>query len=130
MDVLSICESVTNLIESVRLPASPVPSPLLALGAINRSGVSPMLVASNIVARQSEAGAPYGPMADGSKNVAEAMERIRVEEIMKALRFDGRVEISIPPGMISFVGMGANSGGPVTVNGTNINFVQGFGIIQ
>ena len=130
MDILSICESVINLIEGARLPATSVPAPILAMGAISRCGVSPMLVASNIVARQSEAGAPYGPMADGSKNVSEAMERIRVEEIMKALKFDGRVEIAIPPGSVSIVATGGNGGGPVTVTGANVNFIKGYGLIQ
>lgn len=128
--ILSICNSVNNLIESVRPPATPIPAPILAIGAIYRPGISPMLVASNIISRQSEAGAPYGPMADGSKNVSEAMERIRVEEIIKALKYDSQIEIAIPPGGITVTATGANSGGPVTVVGMNTNFVQGFGIIQ
>lgn len=130
VNIMSICNSVSNLIESVRPPATPIPPSILAIGAIYRPGVSPMLVASNIIARQSEAGAPYGPMADGSKNISEAMERIRIEEIMKSLKFDSQVEIAIPPGGITIMATGANSGGPVTVTGVNTNFVQGFGIIQ
>lgn len=130
MDVLSICNNVSSVIESVRPPATPLPTPILAMGAIVRPGISPMLVASNIIARQSEAGAPYGAMADGSKNVAEAMERIRVEEIINAIKFDTQVQIAIPPGFITFLGTGANGGGPVTVTGMNVNYVQGFGILQ
>lgn len=129
-NILSICNSVSGLIESVRPPASPIPAPILALGAVLRPGVSPMIVASQIIARQTEAGAPIGAMADGSKNISEAMERIRVEEIMKALKFDAQVEVAIPPGGIMFLGQGSNGGGPMVVNGMNINFVKAFGIIQ
>ena len=57
------------------------------------------------------------------------MEMIRVEEIMKGIRDDGQVQIAIPPGAIQFLGTGANSGGPVTVTGCNINFISGVGTL-
>lgn len=129
-NIMSICDSVSSVIESVRLPASQVPATLIAMGAIYRPGISPMIVASNIIARQSEAGAPYGPMPDGSKNIAEAMERIRIEEIVNALKFDAQVQVAIPPGAISITASGANAGGPVVCVGTNINAVKGVGIIN
>ncbi len=128
-NILSICESVTNLIESVRIPATILPSQLVYMGNMGKPGISPMMVASKIISRQSEAGAPYGPNTDGSANVAEAMEAIRVEEIVNAIRDDGQIQISIPPGAIQFTGSGANVGGPVSVVGTNINFVSGVGML-
>lgn len=127
--ILSICDLVTSTIESARLPATLLPPPLLYMGSFGKPGVSPMLVASKIISRQSEAGAPYGPMADGSANVSEAMEAIRVEELLNAIRFDGQIQIVIPPGGIQTLGTGANAGGPVTVTSTNINFVSGLGTI-
>lgn len=127
--ILDICETVTNLIDSVRMPATILPSSLVYSGNLAKPGISPMMVASKIISRQSEAGAPYGPNADGSSNVAEAMEKIRVEEIINAIRDDGQIQISIPPGAIQFTGTGANAGGPVNVVGTNINFIPGVGML-
>lgn len=129
MNILDICNTVTNAFESVRLPMNKIPATLIALGSVNRPGISPMLVASKIISRQSEAGAPYGPNSDGSANIAEAMERIRIEEIVNALKFDSMVQIAIPPGSIHIQANGANAGGPVSVVGTNINNVYGTGII-
>lgn len=127
MDIMSICDSVTSVLESVRVPATILPAPLLYGGCMARPGVSPMLVTSNIISRQTEAGAPYGPNEDGSKNIAEAMEAIRIDEIMKAIHFDGQVQIAIPPGAIQFMGTGTCPTGPVTVTGFNVNFVSGVG---
>ena len=127
--ILSICETVTSLIDSIRIPATILPAPLVYMGNMAKPGISPMMVASKIISRQSEAGAPYGPNADGSANVAEAMEAIRVEEIINAIRDDGQIQISIPPGAIQFTGSGGNAGGPVTVVGTNINFISGVGML-
>ena len=127
--IISICDTVTNLIESVRIPATILPSSLVYAGNMSKPGISPMMIASKIISRQTEAGAPYGPNADGSTNVAEAMEVIRVEEIINAIRDDGQIQISIPPGAIQFTGNGANAGGPVSVVGSNINFVGGVGML-
>lgn len=129
MDISSICNSLNSVFESVRPPLNSIPPILLASATIYRPGMSAMLIASNIIARQSEAGAPFGPNTDGSKNIAEAMERIRVEEIIKALKFDSQVQIAIPQGSMVFQGTGSNAGGPVTVVGTNIAPVMGTGII-
>ena len=129
MLISEICNTVTTAFESVRAPMSDIPPMLVALGGIYRPGMSPMLIASRIIARQSEAGAPYGPNPDGSANVAEAMERIRIEEIVNALKFESKIQIAIPPGGIVVQANGANAGGPVVVVGTNVNNVTGTGII-
>lgn len=130
MGIDSILESIKTTIEGVKTPASSIPPILLALGGQFRSGMSAKTIASNIIRRQSEAGAPYGPNSDGSANIAEAMEVIRVEEIIKALKFDAQVQIAIPAGSISIIAAGANAGGPVTVQGTNTAVINGYGVIQ
>lgn len=130
MDINSILTTITNTIDSIKLPANSVPPLLLSLGGQFRPGISPSMIASNIIRRQTEAGAPYGPCADGSANIAEAMEVIRVEEIVNALKYDAHIQIAIPPGTILFTGTGANAGGPVSVVGSNTNTVTGYGIIQ
>lgn len=129
MTIQSICDSINKLITAARTPLATIPSAILVCSAINRPGISPMLIAANIIRRQSEAGAPFGPAADGGANIAEAMERIRVEEIVKAIKMDSKVQIGIPIGGIQFVGTGANAGGPVTITGFNINAPHGVGII-
>lgn len=129
MTIQSICDSISKLITTARTPLAVIPSAILVCSAINRPGLSPMLIAANIIRRQSEAGAPFGPAADGGANIAEAMERIRVEEIIKALKMDAKVQVGIPIGAIRFVGNGMSPTGPVTVTGFNVNAPYGVGII-
>jgi hypothetical protein len=130
MDISSICNAISSVIDTVKMPATPLPPLILALGGQFRSGINPSMVAANIIQRQSEAGAPFGPSADGSANIAEAMEVIRVEEIMKAIKYDAQVQIAIPPGTINIVGTCATPVGPGTIAGTNGATINGFGIIQ
>lgn len=130
MNIEKICQSITSLLDKIRVPLIPIPSAIIASSVIFRPGLSAMMIASNIIRRQSEAGAPIGANIDGSKNIAEAMEVIRVEEILKAIHLDGKVEIAIPPGSITSVGTGANSGGPVVVRSVNTMPVTGFGIVR
>ena len=129
MTIQSICDSITKLINAARTPLNTIPAAILVCSAINRPGLSPMLIASNIIRRQSEAGAPFGAAADGSANIAEAMERSRVEEMVKALKMDAKVQVGIPIGGIQFTGSGANAGGPVIIKGFNTNNAHGIGII-
>lgn len=130
MDISNICNAISKAIESIKLPATPIPPVILAMGGQLRPGINPSMVAANIIQRQSEAGAPYGPCADGSANIAEAMEVIRIEEIMKALKYDSQIQVAIPPGSINITAVGANAGGPIIVQGTNTTVVNGYGIIQ
>jgi hypothetical protein len=129
MSIESICNSISSVLEKARAPIATIPAILLICSAIKRPGLSAMMIASRIIKRQSEAGAPFGAAADGSANVAEAMERIRVEEMVNALKMESRVQIGMPIGGVQIMATGANSGGPVVVNGFNINMPHGDGIV-
>jgi hypothetical protein len=130
MNIASICTSIKEAIDSIKIPAIPIPPALLALGGQFRSGVDPAMVAAKIIQRQSEAGAPVGPAADGSANIAEAMEVIRIDEIMNALKNNVQVQVTIAPGMINIVGKCDTPSGMGTIVGFNAKPVNGFGIIQ
>lgn len=129
MNLQQICDGIEKAISYARIPMPYIPATLLVCSAIQRPGLSAMLIVSNIIKRQTEAGAPFGPSADGSANVAEAMERIRVEEMVKALKMDSRVQIGVPIGGIQITGTGTNVGGPVQITGFNINNAHGDGIL-
>ena len=126
-----IYDTIMTAFSAVRKPLMPISAALIAGGSITRPGLSAIMIASNIIRRQSEAGAYFGPLKDGSANVSEAMERIRVEEIVKAIKEDMKVEIAIPPGGISITGTGNALGIPaINITGTNINPVHGDGIAR
>jgi hypothetical protein len=107
----------------------PVPSPLILIGVPLRAGLSPTKIASNIIARKSEAGLPVGALPSGQLSSDEIMERIRIEEIVKALQQDAIISVSIPPG-ITLTAAGISPTGPVTVFGSTITLSKGYGVIQ
>lgn len=61
-------------------------------------GLNASKIASRIIQRQSEAGIPVGPLADGSPSPDEIMEKIRMEEIVKAISTEMVLDVAIKPG--------------------------------
>ncbi len=107
----------------------PVPTPLILIGVPLRAGLSPTKIASRIIARKSEAGLPVGALPSGGISPDEIMERIRIEEIVKALQQDAIISVGIPPG-ITLTAAGISPTGPVSVFGSTITFTKGYGVIQ
>lgn len=107
----------------------PVPTPLILIGVPLRSGLSPTKIASNIIARKSEAGLPVGALPSGAVSPDELMERIRIEEIVKALQTDAIISVVVPPG-ITLTAAGISPTGPVSVFGSTITLIKGYAVIQ
>jgi len=129
MDLNKVTNIILSAFKMPSKPITPLPPPLLLSGSKLRPGLSARDIAARIISRQSEAGAPVGALSDGSANISEAMEVIRIEEIINALITEAKIEIIIPPGTpISAVG--GNAGGPVVVQGATISFGQGSGVIR
>lgn len=126
--VLGILSSAFKLQQT---PATPIPPPLLMVGAKLRPGLSPRNIASRIISRQSEAGAPVGDIFSEDNNISETMEMIRVQEIVNALQTEAKIEIAIAPSTIQTTSIGVgNWGAPVLSQGYNINVVSGDGIVR
>lgn len=126
MTITEICNKISNLISIVRKPLTQIPAALILCGAVKRPGLSAMLIASKIIKRQAEAGRYFGNLRDGRPNPEEIMERIRIEEIINAIKSEMKVEIGVPIGGITFEGQIVGK----TVKGFNINPVHGDGIAR
>lgn len=123
----TIISGIKTALNAARTPAPVIP-PLFLLKAVSRPGLSALTIANNIISRQSDAGAPVGALPDGTPSIAEKMERIRIEEIVKALKYDARIDIGIPPG-IPIISNGANAAGAVISVGSTTGIGIGTGII-
>ncbi len=110
-------------------PPPTIPTPLIMVGAPSRPGLSAIKIATKIIGRKAEAGLPVGALPSGTNNPDELMERIRVEEIIKAIQEDALVSVAIPPGL-TITGAGANAGGPVAITGSSILPFRAYGVIQ
>ena len=115
-------------IQTVGAPTT-IPTPLILIGAPRRSGLSPTAIASRIISRKSEAGIPVGALPSGGVAPDEIMERIRVEEIIKAIQQESLISVAIPPGTV-INAAGASAAGPVVVVGATVTITKGFGVIQ
>jgi hypothetical protein len=105
-----------------------IPPPLIMAGGSMKPGMSPRNIAARIISRQESAGAPMGPLPDGSNNVSEQMEIIRVEEIINAIITEAKIDVVIPPGIpVTGVGVGV---GVVTIEGTTTMYASGNGVIR
>lgn len=132
MSIGSMSNVLSTLSSAFKLPNQPVtplPPPLVMSGANMRTGLSAKDMASKIISRQSEAGAPVGDIYNSTESITEAMERIRAEEIVNALLTKSKVEIVVPAG-IPVTATGANAAGPVVSQGATTNLAQGQGVLR
>lgn len=126
----SIIGAFTKILNLSSIGGPPtVPTPLILVGVKTRSGLSPLKMASNIIAGKTKAGLPVGALPSGGVSPDEIMERIRMTEIVRAFQQDAVVTVAIPPG-ITLTAAGISPTGPVTVFGSTIRFVSGYGVIQ
>jgi len=107
----------------------PLPTPLILIGGPQRPGLSPLKIASRVIARKSEAGIPVGALDSGASAPDEIMIKIMVEEVIRAIQEEALISVAIPPGTI-VTASGVNAGGPIQVFGTTITLTKGYGVIQ
>lgn len=129
-NISSIISGFDKILQLSTAGSTPsIPTPLILVGVPMRSGLSPTKIASKIITRKSEAGLPVGALPSGGVSPDEIMERIRIEEIVKALQQDAIISVAIPPG-ITLTAAGISPTGPVSVFGSTIYFAKGYGVIQ
>ena len=123
----SVLDSLLSLFKLPTLPSNNiVPSALLAYGGNMKPGLSPEKTAANIIRRKAEAGLPVGPLPGGGLAPDEIMEKIRMEEIYKAIETEARIDVCTKAGT-QLQATGGNAGGPIQVFGTTLNTACGHG---
>ena len=131
MDISSIVQNITSFIQNkLSIPLIPIPPIMLICSKLKRPGLSPMLIASRVISRQSDFGATVGVNIDGSPNMMNQLIYVMTDEIVNAIKMESKVEMAIAPGAIMTTGTGANSGGPVVVTSTNVQPIGGSGIVR
>jgi urease gamma subunit len=111
-------------------PIEPLPPQLVMVGAKLRPGLSAQGIAADIISKQSNAGRPVGDVFADGPNVEEAMELIRVQEIVNYLLTNAKIEVVLPPGIqVVSVGIG-NLGAPVFSFGSTTTMGIADGVIR
>ena len=123
----SVLNAIKNLFKVPNIPTTNlIDSNILAYTGSLKPGMSPDKIAARIIQRKSEAGLPVGPLPGGQVSPDEVMEKIRMEEIVKALTEDARIDVCTKAGT-QLQATGGNAGGPIQVFGTTINTSCGHG---
>jgi len=131
IDFSKSADVIKSLLKLFKIPSLPAPTvtKVQSLSASLRPGLSATKIAAEIIRKQSDAGAPVGNLDDGSENISEKMEVIRVQEIINALISDARITVTLYPGQ-TIQATGGNAGGPIVVIGQTLTLGKGTGIIQ
>ena len=126
----SIIDTILNALIIFKRQVLALPPPLIMAGAKLRPGLTANGIASRIISRQSDAGLITGDVFADGPNSAEAMEVIRIEEIINAVLTEAKVDVVIPPGVaVTTMGVG-NLGIPIISQGTTTAMAVGDGIIR
>lgn len=110
-------------------PATQLPPPLIFIGAKKMTGISAKGLASNIIARGSEANGAVGDVFADGPNVDEAKALIMAEEIVDMILTKAVVNLVVQPG-VSVTTVGGNAAGPVVSQGYTTTLGVGQGIIS
>jgi hypothetical protein len=93
MGIDTIVNKISSVLEKIKPPIIPIPAFLLLCTLFNRPGASAMNVASNVIKRQSEFGAPTGVLPDGSPNKMNSLIYLIASEVFRELTENGVVEV-------------------------------------
>lgn len=130
MNISTLVNSITNTLNSARIPAGILPPLLLKYTSLTRPGLSAYKIATEVIQNNGKLGIPTGPNPDGSDNKINAYTYSIIKCIVEALKNDAAVQIAIPMQSLLIQATGANGGGPVTCIGTNLVDSISQGIIQ
>lgn len=131
MTLDTIVQQIESVLDKARSPFPDIPAFLLACAAINRPGLSAMLLTANVLSRKNEYGdTSSANLADGSANTWDIFTRVIVEETIKHFRDNCKVQVSIPIGKVFSTGTVQTSTGVGTANVTNAFPINLSGILS
>lgn len=130
MTIADISNSLKGLFNIARQPAPEIPGVLMAVGCMQKPGLSTAISIGNIVKRLNKHGIPTDALPDGTENKTVQVALAIVDEVYRAIKEDANIQIAYAPGTITILATGANAAGPVVSQGININFSKGYGVIQ
>ena len=130
MNISNIIDSITNTLDSAKMPANVLPPFLLKCTALNRPGLSAYKIASRIIENNKALGIPVEDNPDGTANLINQYTYNVVKCMVDAIKNDASVQVAIPQQSLLIQATGGNAGGPVACIGSNLLDSIGNGIMQ
>lgn len=127
----SLADSIKKIItQTARSAAATIPAIVMLCSLAKRPGLSTIVSVMNILQNFKKSGIPTEPLPSGEQNLYVQMTIHIVDEIYRALREDANIQGAGAPGAFSIIAKGGNAGGPIVVEGSNINPFKLVGVIQ
>lgn len=131
LGIQNVITSIKNLFTvELRTPATALPAIIMACSLVKRPGLSCLLSTNNVLQNISKKGLPIDKLPDGSPNLMNALVHSIICEVVRTIKEDANLQTVIEPGALTITATGGNAGGPVTVVGTNTNYIKGMGVVQ
>lgn len=125
-----LSQTITAILRNGRLPVKNIPPILLLCEIINRPGLSAIALTASIITMLESSDIPTEINPCGMENMNNKFVKIFAEEAVKHIKTYAKVESAPEIGGVSFIGSGANMGGPATIPMYNDNSVNIGGLIQ
>lgn len=116
MDISSLISVITTAMDKARVTLSKIPALLLLCTCTRRPGFSSIIASAKIYADMTYA------QNENDEIVKEFVYNV-VNRIKENIQDDGVCFVAIPPGELKFQLTGANAGGPLILDGKNVNYV-------
>ena len=130
MDISSVVEKISTIMESENTPANILPPMLLKCTSLLRTGLSAYKITAKIIQNNKKIGIPTEENPDGSTNLINAYTYNVVREMVDAIKNDATVQVAVPASSLLIQANGGNAGGPIVVTGTNLMDSIANGIMQ
>ena len=121
MTISTVIEAIKKMMGRAQTRLTPIPGLLLTCTCARRPGFSALLTSAAIYANMQQN--EYDDIV--KKFVYNVVEKIKMN-----IQDDGVCFVIIPPGELNLKLTGGNAGGPVVLEGTNINYVFTWAIIR
>ena len=109
MNISNIIDSITNTLDSAKMPANVLPPFLLKCTALNRPGLSAYKIASRIIENNKALGIPVEDNPDGTANLINQYTYNVVKCMVDAIKNDASVQVAIPQQSLLIQATGGNA---------------------
>lgn len=121
MNISSLITVVNNALDRARIKLQHIPAILLLCTCTRRPGFSSIIASAKVYADMGE--------NDNDEIVKKFVYNV-IDKIKRNIQDDGVCFVAIPPGELRVQLLGGNAGGPITLDGSNKNYVFAWAIIR
>ena len=122
MNISSLMSLITNALDKTRVALQKIPGIFLICTCSRRPGFSSILTSAKVYADMN--------YVENNDEIVKEFTFNLINRIKMNIQDDGVCFVAIPPGELKFQLVVGNAGGPLVLDGQNINYVFTWAIIR